>query len=140
MTDTPTEETKTSTAFTNILAILSIIGFASIISSSLLSINIDQYIETLWLTILGLGFIIESSPIQLFKTIRSQLGERNFTATTTLTIGLLAVIAGILSIPGLTKVIPWVQIIILAPSFPAIKGIISIIAIIFIIIQTWVLK
>lgn len=125
------EETKISKAFVNILAILSILGFTSIISSTILNINISQYIETLWLTILGLGFIIESSPIQLFRSIKNRLGERNFTATTTLIIGTLAVIAGILSLP---------QINIQNPSFLAIKGIMSIIAIIFIVIQTWIIK
>ncbi len=124
-------EKDVSRAFVNILAILSILGFISIITLTLFNININPYMETLWLSILGLGFIIESSPIQLFKTIRSQLGERNFTSTTTLIIGLLAVTAGILSLP---------QINIQTQAFLAIKGIISIIAIIFIIIQTWILK
>ncbi len=125
------EETKISKAFVNILAILSILGFTSIVTLTIFNADMSHYIETLWLSILGLGFIIESNPIQLFKTIRNRLGERNFTATTTLIVGLLAVIAGILSLP---------QINIQASSFLAIKGIISIIAIIFIIVQTWILK
>ncbi len=131
MTDTSTEETKIAKAFVNILAILSILGFITIISSSLLNLNIDKYTETLWLSILGLGFIIEANPTRLFKTIKNQLGERNFTSTTTFIVGLLAVIAGILSLP---------QINIQTSPFLAIKGIISIIAIVFIIIQTWILK
>ncbi len=124
-------ETNISKAFINILAILSILGFANIISYTLFNKDIIQYIETLWLTILGLGFIIESNPRQLFHSIRNNLGERNFTSTTTLIIGALAIIAGILSLP---------QINIQNPSFLAIKGIMSIIAIIFIIIQTWIIK
>lgn len=131
MKDDPQQETKISRAFVNILAILSILGFTSIISYTLFNINITQYIETLWLTILGLGFIIESKPIQLFHSIRHRLGEKNFTATTTLILGTLAVIAGILSLP---------QINIQTQAFLAVKGIISIIAILFIIIQTWILK
>ncbi len=131
MKDNPIRETKISTSFINILAILSILGFTSIISYTLFNKNITQYVETLWLTILGLGFIIESAPIKLFHSIRNNLSQRNFTATTTLIIGTLAIIAGILSLP---------QINIQNPAFLAIKGIMSIIAIIFIIIQTWVLK
>lgn len=131
MKDNPIRETKISTSFINILAILSILGFTSIISYTLFNKNITQYVETLWLTILGLGFIIESDPIKLFHSIRNNLSQRNFTATTTLIIGTLAIIAGILSLP---------QINIQNPAFLAIKGIMSIIAIIFIIIQTWVLK
>lgn len=129
--DEPTNQTKISKPFVNILAILSILGFTSIISHTLFNTDISQYIETLWLTILGLGFIIESHPIQIFGSIKNRFQERNFTATTTFTIGLLAIIAGILSLP---------QINIQSPAFLAIKGIMSIIAIIFIIIQTWILK
>lgn len=126
------EETRTiSEPFVNILAILSIASFASIISEAIFNFNVYAYTETLWLTILGIGFIIESSPIQLFHSIRHRLGERNFTATTTLIIGLLAIIAGILSLP---------QIALQNQTFLAIKGIMSIIAIIFIIVQTWVIK
>lgn len=127
----PIRETKISKPFVNILAILSIIGFASIISYTLFNYNIDTYTETLWLTILGLGFIIEASPIKLFHDIRNNLGERNFTSTTTLIIGTMAVIAGILALP---------QINIQTAAFLAVKGIMSIVAVVFIIVQTWVLK
>ena len=129
--DEPTNQTKISKPFVNILAILSILGFTSIISHTLLNTDISQYIETLWLTILVLGFIIESHPLQIFSSIKNRFQERNFTATTTFIIGLLAIIAGVLSLP---------QINIQSPGFLAIKGIMSIIAIIFIIIQTWILK
>ena len=125
------KERKVSKAFVNILAILSILGFMSIVSYTIFGKNIEKYIESLWFGILGIGFIIEASPIQLIKRIQNKLGERNFTAITTLIVGLLALIAGILSLP---------QINIQNPSFLAIKGIMSIIAIVFIIIQTWILK
>jgi len=124
-------ETHISKAFVNILSIISILGFISIISYTIFAIQITQYLETLWLSILGLGFIIESNPNQLFHSIKNRLEERNFTATTTLIIGILAITAGILSLP---------QINIQNQAFLGLKGIISIIAIIFIIIQTWVLK
>ena len=124
-------ETNISKAFVGILAIISILGFTSIVSYSFFNINTQAYIETLWLIILGLGFIIEASPVKLFHRIRNRLEERNFTATTTLIIGILAVISGTLSVP---------QIDIQNPAFLAIKGIISMIAIIFIVIQTWIVK
>jgi hypothetical protein len=124
-------ETHISKAFVNTLSILSILGFIGIISYTLLNRNISQYIEALWLIILGIGFVYESSPLKLFHNIKHRLSEKNFTATTTLTIGTLAILAGILTLPQLT---------IQNPGFLAIKGIISIIAIIFIIIQTWILK
>jgi hypothetical protein len=124
-------EKKVSKSFINVLATLSILGFLSIISYTIFGKNIEIYIETLWLGIMGLGFIIESKPIALFKRIKNRLGERNFTAMTTFIVGALALIAGILSLP---------QINIQSPGFLAIKGIVSTIAIIFIIIQTWLIK
>lgn len=120
-----------SKPFINILAILSILGFVSIISYTLFNKDITLYIETLWLTILGLGFIIEANPIRLFHSIHHRLGEKNFTATTTFIIGMIAVIAGVLSLP---------QINIQNHAFLAVKGIMSIVAIIFIVIQTWIIK
>jgi len=124
-------ETNISKAFVSILAIISILGFISIISYTFFNINTQAYVETLWLVILGLGFIIEANPVQLFHRIRNRLEERNFTATTTFIIGALAVVAGTLSLP---------QINIQNPAFLAVKGIISMIAIVFIVIQTWVVK
>jgi len=122
---------KVSKAFVNVLAIISIIGFLSIVSYTLFNTNLEGYIEALWLIILGLGFIIEARPRQLIIKIRNNLKEESFTAITTLIVGALALIAGTLSMP---------QINIQQTSFLAVKGIMSIIAIIFIIIQTWVLK
>ncbi|MCD4771590.1 hypothetical protein K8R30_04230 [archaeon] len=124
-------ETNISKAFVSILAIISILGFISIITYTFFTIDTQAYVETLWLIILGLGFIIEANPVQLFHRIRNRLEERNFTATTTFIIGALAVVAGTLSLP---------QINIQNPAFLAVKGIISLIAIIFIVIQTWVVK
>ncbi|MDH3353160.1 MAG: hypothetical protein OEL87_01815 [Nanoarchaeota archaeon] len=125
------EKGKVSNAFVDILAVISILGFLSIISYTLFDTNIEKYVEALWLGILGLGFIIESSPVELFKTIRTRFEERNFTSMTTLVVGILAMIAGVLSLP---------QINIQNPAFLAVKGVMSIIAVIFIMIQTWVIK
>jgi hypothetical protein len=131
MRENPIRETKISNAFVNILVILSILGFTSIISYTLLDKDITRYVETLWLIILGIGFIVEANPNQLFHSIKNKLKQENFTATTTLIIGILAVITGILSLP---------QINIQNSAFLALKGIMSIIAVIFIIIQTWILE
>ncbi|MBT7102287.1 hypothetical protein HN935_02130 [archaeon] len=124
-------ETQLSKAFITILAILSVLGFISIVSDTLFASNIDKYIEALWLGILGFGFIIESNPPALAGRIRNRLNERNFTAITTLIVGLLALIAGVLSLPHIN---------IQNPAFLAVKGVVSIIAIVFIVIQTWILK
>ena len=125
------QSTGISTSFVNILSIISILGFVGIISLSLFSKNIESYIVSFWLMIMGLGFIIESSPIQLYEGIKNRLTNRNLSSLTTFIVGVIAALAGLLSIP---------EIGIENQAFEAIKGVIAIIAIIFIIIQAWIIK
>jgi hypothetical protein len=123
---------ETSKVFVAVLAIVSILGFAGIISQSWFGFELIFYIESLILLALGIGFIVEAEPKILFKKSKQQgLDKRNFSRLTTFIIGSLATIAGILSFPYVN-----VQHFI----FLAIKGVISIIAIIFIAVQTWVVK
>jgi hypothetical protein len=124
-------ENKVSKSFVTVLAVLSILGFVGIVSRTLFDADIESYIESIWFLLMGIGFIFESSPGRLFSTIRKKLGERNFSSLTTLIVGVLALFAGLFSLPffGLEN-----------PGFFAIQGVISIIAIVFIVIQTWVLK
>jgi len=112
--------------FASILAIVSIIGFLEITLNSFFNFSFQNYIEFLWLTIIGVGFIIISKPKKLTKSKNEPV-----TDITALVIGCLAIIAGLLSLPFLN---------IIHPVFFAIKGVISLIAIIFIILETWFLK
>jgi len=112
--------------FASILAVVSIIGFLEITLSSFFNISFQSYIEFLWLTIIGLGFIIISKPKKLTKSKKEPV-----TDITALVVGCLAIIAGLLSLPFLN---------IIHPVFFAIKGVISLIAIIFIVLETWFLK
>lgn len=128
---TQESKNKISSSFIKVLAVISILGFVGIISATLFQKNIEAYIEASWLMIMGLGFIAESSPIQLYQSIQNKMTNRDFSSLTTLIVGVIAVLAGILSLPGIG---------IESLAFQAIKGVISIIAIIFIIIQTWIIK
>lgn len=111
------------------MSVVSIIGFLSIISESIFFISIKGYIETLWLITLGVGLIFETSLRELRKIKKKGLDSILLGKVTMIVIGSMAIIAGLLSLP---------QISLNNPSFLAVKGIISIIAIIFIIIETWV--
>lgn len=117
----------TQLKFASILAIISIIGFLEIVSSNFFNFSFGDYIEFLWLTLMGVGFIIESSP----KKIHTKKADETVTDITSLVIGIIAIIAGILSIP---------QVGINHPVFQATKGVVSVIAIIFIAIQTWIVR
>jgi hypothetical protein len=125
------KENRVTKAFVNALAILSILGFVGIVSRTLFDNNIENYIESVWFLIMGIGFIFESSPINLFLRVRNGMGEKDFASLTTLIVGVLAIVAGAFSLPYFGFV---------NPGFYAIQGIISIIAIIFIAVQTWVIK
>jgi Sec-independent protein secretion pathway component TatC len=131
--ETPKEivKRKTSRNLVIALSIVSIIGFVSIILESLFYINISEYIDTFLLVVLGLGLIFETSIGELKLIKKEGLNSEYLGKITMIVVGSLSVIAGVLSLP---------QINILNPSFLAVKGIISLLAIVFIILQTWVAK
>jgi hypothetical protein len=122
---------KASKTFILILALVSIISLIGIVSDTLFDFDIAVYIEALWMTTIGIGFIIEGQITKL-KNIKYQgLTPTNFTHLTTVIIGVIAVITGIFSIPAIR---------IEAHGFLAVTGIISLVSIVIIIIQTWVVE
>lgn len=125
------QEFKAFQRFVMLLSVISIIGFAGVVSETLFNFMINDYIEALWMLILGVGIILEVR-IQRLKSIYMRgLSRDNFTYVITIIIGLFAIVAGIFSVPAIR---------INNPSFIAIKGIIAIIAIAIIMIQTWFIK
>lgn len=123
------KRSRASKNFIIALSIVSIIGFLSITTQSLFNFSFENYIESLWLVTLGTALILETSFKELKRIKRQGLSPDMLGKITMIVVGALAIVAAILSIP---------QISIINPTFLAIKGIISILAIIFIIIQTWV--
>ena len=124
------QKSRISSHFVYILAIISIVGFLGIIVNSFFEINIDAYVSFLWLIIMGIGFILISKPKDLYEGTKIGFDETKVSRLTAFVIGILAIIAGVLSIP---------QIDIQNNVFLAIKGVVSIISVIFIIIQTWII-
>ena len=117
--------------FVTALALVSILGFAGIVSSTLFAFDLSFYVEALFMIILGAGFIIEGEITKLGRIKEEGLTRRNFAHLTTVMMGILAVLTGIFSMP---------QIRIESSGFLAVKGIIALIAIVVIIIQTWVVE
>jgi len=122
------EKIAISEKFVIALSIISILSFIDIISATIFATNIHPYIESLWLLIIGVGFVIEGQ-VKRLKTLGHGVSAKNFANLTTIVIGLIAIFGGILSVPffGITN-----------PAFLATKGIVSIIAILVIVIHTWV--
>jgi len=125
------EKRKVSTKFAGILALISITGFVEIILTQFFEISIREYSAFFWLIIMGIGFIIISKPKHLYATSKKKFDEESFSRLTTFVIGVMAIIAAILSFPSVN---------IVHPILSATMGIISIISIIFIIVQTWIIK
>lgn len=129
--ESPKQRRKVSTKFTGVLALISIIGFLEIIILSFFEYDLRDYSSFFWLIIMGMGFVIIARPRIFYKKVQESFTELSFYRLTTLVIGALAIIAGFLSLP---------QFELTHPIFLAIKGVISIIAIIFIVVQTWVIR
>lgn len=123
------KKSKASRNFIIALSIVSIIGFLNIITRSLFNFSFESYIESLLLVTLGTALILETSIRELKRIKKQGLTPDMLGKVTMMVVGIMAVIAAILSLP---------QISIKSPTFLAIKGIVSILAVIFIIIQTWV--
>lgn len=120
---------RASRNFVIALSVVSIIGFLSIMIESLFYLDVSDYIDTLWLVVLGLGLILETTIKELKSVKRRGLTSDYLGKITMVVVGSLAIIAGILSLP---------QINVQNASFLAVKGIIAILAIVFIILQTWI--
>lgn len=125
-----TEKRKVGATFAGVLAFISIVGFLEIISEGLFDYSFMEYSKSLWLFIMGIGFIISARPKNLYQTSKKQITETSFARLTTLVVGFLAIISAILTLP---------QINITHPALGTTSAIISIIAILFIIAQTWIL-
>lgn len=111
------------------LAIVSIVSFFGIVSETLLEFDFRDYVESILMFVIGAALIVESK-IKKLKSLEKGLTPNNFAHLITVIIGAIAVFAGIFSFPPIK---------ITTPAFLAVKGIISIIAMIIIIIQTWVI-
>ncbi len=123
------KQVNVSESFVIALAIVSIIGFSGIVSDSLFNKNINHYTESFLMIVMGIGLIFEAEIKKLKNLKKEGLTPGNFTHLTTAIIGLFALMSGIFSFP----LIDFQN-----QSFLAVKGIVSVIAIAFIVIQTWI--
>jgi len=121
---------KISHRFITVLAIVSILGFVGIVSATLFSFDLSLYVEALLMFIIGIGLIIEIKLSRLKALSTEGMNKENFTNLITVIVGFVAIIAGIFSFPPIRIEIP---------AFLAVKGILGIIAIIIITVQTWII-
>ena len=123
------DKVRISQKFVTALAIVSILGFVGIMSQSFFGFDSSGYIECFLMLIIGAGLIVEAK-VKKLKSLSKGITSNNITHLTTVIIGFIAIVAGVFSFP-LIKIVN--------PAFLAIRGIISVIAIAVIIIQTWII-
>ena len=92
---------KISHRFISVLSVVSILGFIGIVTENLFNLNLHYYIESLWMVIVGLGLIWEARIKKLKEISKKGLNSNNFTNLITSIIGVIALIAGIFSFPGI---------------------------------------
>jgi len=112
------------------LSIVSIIGFLDIIGTSFFEFRAEYYVEALLMIIIGVAFILEAD-IPDLRSLAKGFNQKNFSELITTVVGLVAIIAGIFSFP-------WIRY--EHAVFHAIKGILALMAIVIITIQTWIVE
>jgi len=119
---------RISHRFVAALSIVSIVGFIGIISESIFSYDLGNYVESSLMVVIGIGLIFEAQ-LKKLRSLGKGLSSNNITHLTTTIVGIIAILAGVFSLPQFGYD---------TPSFLAVKGILSFIAIVIIVIQTWV--
>jgi len=121
---------KFTNSFLIVMAVVSIIGFLTIALNSFFGIDIGEFTSPVLLIIFGIAFMIEGQTRFWFKYIKDgRLTSSEFTHLITGIIGIFAVISGFVAFFIKDN-----------PVFLTMQGIIAVIAIIVIVIETFVVK
>ena len=119
-------------SFNYVLSLISVMGFIGIIVESFFYLDIGDYIKFSWMLIMGIGLFVEAKVFSFFREIREHgLEGENFHRLITSTVAFLAIVIAILSFPlfGFSSLL-----------FMAIEGTIAIIAALYILMQTWIVR
>ena len=120
--------------FETFMSIGSILGFLAIFLNSFFGINISPWVTSLLFIIIGVGLVIVGNILNLGKMLRGGLNNPEIAFVLTGTVGLLSLIAGIISLPiGFFSSLQ-------TPAIDGIKGVVAFFAIVLIIIQTWLVR
>lgn len=121
---------KVSTTFLYSLAIISIIGFLAIVGDTWFQFDfLTNNSSALILVVLGGGLIVESNIRRIKSMLKSGLNGSEITHIVTGVVGILAMIAGASALFGIE-----------ALALESMKGIVASLAVILIVIQTWLVK
>jgi len=123
-------KSKVSAGLLLMMSLFSMIGFLSIVLNAFTQIDIGKYTSNILLILLGFGFLMEGQARFILRMVEDgRLTSTEISHIVTSVIGAIALISGIISF-FVTQ----------SQTILTIQGIISIIAIIIIIIETLVVK
>lgn len=114
--------------FTQFLAIISILGFLSILLFNIAEIKIDDWVDALVFVILGAGLMISGGWRLFFQRFKNGLTRSETNKVVTIVVGFASLLVGILDLPVFMLTFTWMS---------GVKVIISIIAIIVIAVEAW---
>jgi len=121
---------KTTNTFLTALAIASIMGFLVIVLNSFFSIDFGEFIPSILMVIFGLAFLVEGQVRLWFNKFKTGgYSSTEVTHIITGSVGITALVTGVIGffVEGNT-------------TFTALQGIIAVIAILVIAIETWVVN
>lgn len=117
---------KTKPIFITFLAWVSILGFLAVALNNFKIIDINSMISNTIFILLGTGLMFEAGLVRL---IFKRMVDRDLSKVFTMVIGLGVVITGIVSFFGIVN-----------DTFMTIKGIAAVMAMIAVILETWVVN
>lgn len=123
--------TKGYKKFLFFLIMIDLTWFASVVSDNLLGMNLQDYGEFAWILLFSLGMIIISDVKKMTSIKRRGFRSDNFASLVTFIIGVMAFVVAVLSLP---------QINMTSPVMSSIKGILALIAIIYVILEGLIIK
>lgn len=114
--------------FTQFLAIISILGFLSILLLNIAGIDINDWTDALVFVILGAGLMISGGWKLFLQRFSNGLTRSEVNKTVTVIVGFASLLVGILDLPAFMLTFTWMS---------GVKVIISIIAIVVIAVEAW---
>lgn len=121
---------RTSTPFEYSLAIASMFGFLAIIFASFLDFFfLSDRITSITLMVLGVGLAFEGKFFKIFRRSFRTYGQVDLSKVITAVVGIMVFVAGVLTFAGFE-----------GPGLAAFRGIVSVIALIVIAIETFFVK
>lgn len=114
--------------FTQFLAVISILGFLSILLVNIAGIDIGDWVNALVFVILGAGLMISGGWKLFFARFKDGLTKSETNKVVTIVVGFASLLVGLLDLPVFMIQFSWMS---------GVKVIISVIAIVVISVEAW---